>query len=523
MNVAVNRLTLKGACEAPHHQAFLIEDALNTQLSGENRLVLVRTLSLLPVTSPKTGHADGRMVVAGQVASGWSRVMAHSCHGGSDGAACANVVWFVDLAEAKSLLLARLLKGQTVDAWYWRLAIKYWHRQPLAQWIADELADDDVAAPASSGLSLIMQVLEAGDIATAEAAITRYLKDEAVSNWHFGATEFPLGEYSSTPTKPARKARDGERVDAAIEATAAGLAATCLARIPHLLVALLRELNQRYAANTMFRRLVRQYLVRAAPELGLEPILLRHVAQHMLMANFHMAILTTEDERVSTGLKAARVPLHLQPKRSSVPLRNPAATKPNADTEGHVSAGHKVSKPETAEPIPARRIPVHAAAAFAEQPTASAGLFFLFNILRELDWPKWLITQPDWLGQRPTAQLLLLIAQHHKIGPNDAAILTLQQWLGDTEPVDPDLLRLWRVGLDRWLRRNVSINLATLVHKAGWLRSRDDRIDVRFRTQQVDMRLRRLALDRDPGWIDWAGLSLRFHYCDEPLLKDGVS
>ena len=79
------------------------------------------------------------------------------------------------------------------------------------------------------------------------------------------------------------------------------------------------------------------------------------------------------------------------------------------------------------------------------------------------------------------------------------------------------MLEAWRAGLDRWLRRRVRLRLSELARRRGWLHLTDDTLLVRFPLEAADLRLRRLALDADPGWVPWLGLAVRYHYRDTPL------
>jgi len=79
------------------------------------------------------------------------------------------------------------------------------------------------------------------------------------------------------------------------------------------------------------------------------------------------------------------------------------------------------------------------------------------------------------------------------------------------------LLIAWRVGLDRWLRRTAGLRLTDVVHHQGWITDTGEHLSVRFRIDDADIRLRRRALDIDPGWVPWLGRVIRYHYRDEPL------
>ena len=61
------------------------------------------------------------------------------------------------------------------------------------------------------------------------------------------------------------------------------------------------------------------------------------------------------------------------------------------------------------------------------------------------------------------------------------------------------------------------VRLSELARRRGWLHLTDDTLLVRFPLEAADLRLRRLALDADPGWVPWLGLAVRYHYRDTPL------
>ena len=59
----------------------------------------------------------------------------------------------------------------------------------------------------------------------------------------------------------------------------------------------------------------------------------------------------------------------------------------------------------------------------------------------------------------------------------------------------------------------VALALAALVSSAF----ADDAITVRFHVEATELRLRRLALDVDPGWVPFLGLAVRYHYRDTAI------
>ncbi len=62
------------------------------------------------------------------------------------------------------------------------------------------------------------------------------------------------------------------------------------------------------------------------------------------------------------------------------------------------------------------------------------------------------------------------------------------------------------------LRRLSGISLRQLVRRPGTLALTATHWDVIFDLAQTDLRLRRVALDCDPGWVPWLGRVVQFHY-----------
>jgi hypothetical protein len=64
----------------------------------------------------------------------------------------------------------------------------------------------------------------------------------------------------------------------------------------------------------------------------------------------------------------------------------------------------------------------------------------------------------------------------------------------------------------RWLLRAGRIGLARLVRRPGHVCATATHVDLHFTLDQCDLRLRRLGLDLDPGWVPWFGRVVAFHY-----------
>ncbi|MFM2409524.1 MAG: hypothetical protein RL481_352 [Pseudomonadota bacterium] len=519
MNIEVNRLRFKGTSDSPHHQAFLIEDALNTLLSSEQRLVLVRRVQLgRPSVSREY---DSRAAVARTVSHEWAQIIGGACHGATDSAVSANVVWFTDAEEAKAVLLARLAKNQTVDAWFWQLAVKRWRGQPVADWVAEEMREADQRGENGQAVALIERLLNAGKIEIAEAALIQFLE------WEHSQWSAPFAGFTDAvapPPQPQIFASTSENAAVVRDQQLAIITAwlpTIRKHMPSALLSMFRSLHAQQSNDVQLIALIEKFLLRAVPEISLRAELLHFAAQQFL----DVVILgRAVGQPADTAVEPEKQHVQTRNDRKQIEVNDPKTLDPHIQSTD--STGEKTPLPAPAERPSSDdrgyRDSSPQPEVSMERKSAAAGLFYLFNPLRELGWPEWLSARPELLAINPTAMLLSAIAAHYRIEPTDPAFTFLRERVEPGLTIDPDITRLWRIGMDRWLKRRAGIKLAQLLAKPGWLSWRDDRLTVRFRLSNIDMQLRRQAIDRDPGWMMWAGLSVRYAFSDRPLFEDGV-
>jgi hypothetical protein len=140
--------------------------------------------------------------------------------------------------------------------------------------------------------------------------------------------------------------------------------------------------------------------------------------------------------------------------------------------------------------------------------TAGAGLYFLLNALRHLK------TTHDRLGPWFLAHLLRRMASDAGIAADDPILLwtcvTLER--DDPEEIDDRLLRLWALKIRRWCWRNGRIAAREVICRSGRVTLTATDLDVSLALDAVDIRIRRIGLDLDPGWVPWFGRVVRFHY-----------
>ena len=176
--------------------------------------------------------------------------------------------------------------------------------------------------------------------------------------------------------------------------------------------------------------------------------------------------------------------------------------------------------------------------------TPSAGLYFLLNALRRLGIAAALDACPALAEAGFAVHLMRRLACHAGVADDDPILICLN--LAQTEfslPADalallskqrkawppgfasPScnsfesefLLRVWVLAVRRWCWRSAKLTLRPIVQRAGrvWLTRTD--LDVTLPLDGADIRIRRIGLDIDPGWLPWLGefgRVVRFHYRD---------
>jgi len=79
------------------------------------------------------------------------------------------------------------------------------------------------------------------------------------------------------------------------------------------------------------------------------------------------------------------------------------------------------------------------------------------------------------------------------------------------KPLDSPLVA-WLTAVRRWCRRHARMGLVSLICRPGEVAVSQTHLEIFFDIAAADIRLRRIALDVDPGWVRWLGRVIRFHY-----------
>lgn len=167
-------------------------------------------------------------------------------------------------------------------------------------------------------------------------------------------------------------------------------------------------------------------------------------------------------------------------------------------------------------------------------PTQAGGLLCLLNVLSRLGFADWQAQHQD----APLGGLILLQALHRLHLPDDDPAWALAASLPapptrearcwhapalwqdariavahQEDAIAPEVMAtLWLTACRRYLRRVARIGLASLVCRAAQMQWSPTHLSTRLGLRDADLRVRRAALDIDPGWLDWLGRVVTFHY-----------
>lgn len=492
-DVLVSRLRLRTAPDHAVRTRVRVEDALRLA-DPDDRLLVCRRLDLgrMPVGATPAQWAERAVARVGEL-------RARAVHATWPNAADRDAVWFHSAEEARALLLRELAAGRTPSAWFWRLAVRDWGGAPLAVWLPRLLGQ------AASDPVVLVSVARA----VAAAAASGRLAGIVAALSHISEPSLPAR--SVAPEAPSSASFD--------RPTTLARARRLIAHLdPAAIPAITRVLADGTTPRSTRATIVRLALIAAEPALATQAGLLAALVSALVEDAETVA-------RAKTAEAASPLPRNLDspigtpdppgtevvgtiPTREAAAARTPPPPAPRADRAGPTLGPRPATPEEPGPPI----------VAMQERRSRSAGLFLVIRSLILMGFPEWLQARPDLTDARFPRLLLHAIATRMRAPADDPvfAAIGLEQAELSGQPHGDDLTA-WRVGLDRWLRRTARIRLVDVATRPGWILSAGEHLRLRYRLDDADIRLRRHALDLDPGWVAWLGQVVHYHYKDEPL------
>jgi hypothetical protein len=510
---------------------FSVEDALNTiDFADCGRLVLVRKLRLRGLPPRPTPTQVSRCLEAA-----WREVAMHAWPAEHPAADQAPAVFFASHAQARIAWLERQAHGEPLDAWFWPQAVP-------------ELPAATASAGAAMHVLHVLQVLQAVLEEAAPAFIEQLRRwpDAVLRRW---AAELPdaaapmllrhlvvpeSGLASSTrraaEQPPLTPAPAGVQPSPQAHSLHARLGPSAVRREARWLLALWMAEDAparptRTEVDALWQQLVQpaEFVQQRAPVATPEAAAPHGIAH------------TPRRSSANPAPTEARI----QAPASAHELAAPrdAHTSPAAPT---TSVAPPIASAPQAKPPRRQRMPLPLGGQVLPwlvdaQPSTCGGLLWLSHVLARLRIDAWLLQQPSaargpwvrhWLlnaldlaeapGHEPQRQWFALDDEARDI--LNASVFTAAPWSrsfgvpADAQLDAPLATRLWTLQVRRTLRRRARLGLREVVKHRSWMSATPTHIDVVMAVDDADLRLRRVGLDVDPGWLPWLGRIVGFHF-----------
>lgn len=143
------------------------------------------------------------------------------------------------------------------------------------------------------------------------------------------------------------------------------------------------------------------------------------------------------------------------------------------------------------------------------------GLLFLVHVLRRLGFEEWLGERredPGLVGKRT----LLRLGESLELPATDPLRQLLQAGL-DEAGDPPHGNAAWSGAVQEWLGGE-GLSLPLVARRTGYVRTTKTHLDALLWLREVNVPVRRAALDLDPGYVSWLGRVVSFHYIDPDQL-----
>lgn len=444
----------------------------------------------------------------------------YAVHGLDVSAENSSVVYFASEQEAcQSLLSAILHKRLLADTWFWPAISQASHHDGPATHAVRII--QKLAASPSSWLAVAVALFAGGN----PVSLLSLFEAETVRSWliEMGDTE-PTSASSATQPIPDPSPVTVAAQKALLEAGVIPGSPVLENPDPRLLwltsLAIIRanpgELNRRSAPASARRALAAMHTS--------EAVRLSANASRNNEEITRTAAIFSREERLSVPEAPSSTNDHSrnqQPlsslttrQQSSTPDTGVEPAPPNhaRTSDALVSKSPSSNADASLAAISPYAAPLASKAAFERAAlgakTGNAGLYFLLNALTDLG------IRDAEIPISFLARLFQLIATRVSVADDDPIRLWTLLALEETppQPVDQRELRRWAWRVRKWCWRQAKISLHDVVRRPGFVTLTRTDLDVSLPLASVDIRIRRVGLDLDPGWLPWLGRVVRFHY-----------
>jgi hypothetical protein len=443
---------------------MLVEEALRqTSLPGEDqgRVYFFRRLRLpaLDVRELST-HAW-----IGRCSAHLVEMSRHAAYAAEPRAATADAVFFNSIHEPWKQLALRLIAGDLASEWFWDEATAVRSDLPTATRLEQML--DRWHVRADDWAAIARELLPALDPTTALRFIG-LLRPAVVERWLGG---FGGGGAAMSVSSPPR-VRD---------------------RIRELLHRVRLEVEEGDRRLLLLAILAILESSPSAPQDASLPMLAARVLDEP-----RVRTRIERDRRGRFATPEHMIDTRIEPAEPEIRDRAAPTTSPDLDPPDTSSSLHEST-------------PV-------EHRTESAGLYFLLHPLRRLGIARVVEEHPELALTHFVEHVLLELSAQAGVRDDDPIVLPLVDHLDggrDRQRYGDRRVRLWARAVRMWCRKYARLTVAEIVSRRGRVYATPTSIDIALPMSTVDVRIRRVGLDIDPGYVPWLARVVHFHYHHE--------
>ncbi len=490
--------------------AYLVEDGLRTAtLADSGRgLVIVRSLALGCIDPRDPPAALSRRIEERWKEAG--RVTVDAAHAGAHHA---GAVRFESKEQAFAIYVTERLAGAAPDGWYWKRILPPGAEDlpigDLFTALALALAEPPEAAAARiaafvehiESRGALLPLAEAIDDRCAAPVLPVLLPGVRME-------PAPVAAVPRARTRPARPAPAAAQSDMDDEPR---FEKQSLVAPPFraVLQSLARRASHRRAA-ALFAAIA---ILRERPWLAAAP----EALARRVRAIIAQASMWEDASPAESSLTASEAPVvhgatetdqrHGERGASAEPVHSPSAARSPVTAAPTVAERRPATADEHVQPA----TPADTAA--RGEISSCAGVFFLLPAIERLGFEKFAAEHPLLFEMGLLPALLRDLACRAGATENDPVLAALDY----TPPDDPApeflaAIAGWRRRVHRCVRREAKLLVRWIVRRRGCVSFTRTHIDVYFDLAQADVRIRRLGLDIDPGWVPALGKVIAFHY-----------
>lgn len=249
------------------------------------------------------------------------------------------------------------------------------------------------------------------------------------------------------------------------------------------------------------------------------------------------AVRSRSPEQLDAGTRSERPPTRPEPEPGPVQPRSTERESSSTAPRAEPSRGpDRVDEPR-ARPEREGRDPTRWWLSERPRPTAHGGLYFVLRPLARLGLASFVAEHEELDELELGVRVLARLADVHGIDPDDPVRVAL-----DCSPLKPGvrvppppafeglwtqaapapslagldeldaLVETWRAAIVAWLDRHAELTLALVIEREAAVACSRTHLDLIFDIEASDVRIRKAALDTDPGWVAWLGRVVSFHY-----------